>query len=161
MALEIERKFLVADDNWSNSIIRRVHIRDGLLCSDNDRKVRVRILDNSATITVKSHRVGVVRAEFEYAIPLSDAEEMIRSLPHDRILEKWRHLVPYEGLNWEIDVYEGILQGVVVAEIEMKTETQMLRIPPWIGREVTGDPKYRKLNMVAERMATIDKTIDT
>ena len=115
-------------------------------------RLKVRIRDNcSATITVKGRRVGLSRDEFEYAIPLSDAEEMLRPLRYDRILEKWRYLIPYDGLHWEIDVYEGILAGVVLAAGQMTTPNQALKIPPWIGREVTGDPKYKKFNMVSER----------
>jgi len=157
MGLEIERKFLVANDSWKDSAIRRVHIRDGLLCKEGDRKVRVRIRDNvAATITVKGRRAGLSREEFEYPIPLSDAEDMLRPLRYDRVLEKWRYLIPYDGLNWDIDVYEGILKGVVLAEVEMTAPNQALRIPPWIGREVTGDPKYKKFNMVSERAVSID-----
>jgi adenylate cyclase len=81
MALEIERKFLVADDSWRHSAARRVHIRDGLVATDNGRKVRIRISDESATIAVKGPRAGITRAEFEYAIPPSDAEEIMRTLP--------------------------------------------------------------------------------
>jgi adenylate cyclase len=153
MALEIERKFLVADDSWRHSAVRRVHIRDGLVATDNGRKVRIRISDESATIAVKGPRAGITRAEFEYAIPLSDAEEIMRTLPH--VLEKWRHLVPYEGVNWEVDVYEGLLKGVVLAEIEMRTPDRKLNIPSWIGQEVTGNPKYKKINMVAERVKAV------
>ena len=155
MALEIERKFLVADDSWRHSAIRRVHIRDGLVATDNVRKVRIRISDESATIAVKGPRAGITRAEFEYAIPLSDAKEIIQTLPGERVLEKWRHLIPYEGVNWEVDVYEGILKGVVLAEVEMRTPNQKLNLPPWIGQEVTGNPKYKKINMVAERVTAV------
>jgi len=155
MALEIERKFLVADDSWRHSAIRHIHIRDGLVATDNVRKVRIRISDESATIAVKGPRIGITRAELEYAIPLLDAEEIIQTLPDERVLEKWRHLVPFEGVNWEVDVYEGILKGVVLAEIEMRAPNQKLSIPPWIGQEVTGNPQYKKINMVAERVMAI------
>ena len=155
MALEIERKFLVVDDSWKNSIKRSVHIRDGLIASDNGRKVRVRISDQSATITIKGQHIGITRPEFEYPIPLSDAEELLRMCERHH-LEKRRYFVPYEGLNWQIDVYEGILKGIVLAEIEMKKENQTFKIPPWIGREVTTDPKFRKVNMFSERLLPAD-----
>ena len=154
MALEIERKFLVIDDSWKNSIIRSVHIRDGLIASDNGRKVRVRISNQSATITIKGQHVGVARPEFEYSIPLSDAEELLR-MCGSRHLEKRRYFVPHEGLNWQIDVYEGMLKGFVLAEIEMKTANQTFNVPRWIGREVTTDPKFRKVNMFAERLVPV------
>jgi len=152
MAEEIERKFLVIDDSWKSSITRSVHIRDGLIASDDGRKVRVRISDQSATITIKGQRVGVIRPEFEYPIPLSDAQELLR-MCESHHLEKRRYCVPYEGLNWQIDVYEGTLKGIVLAEIEMKTANQTFNIPRWIGREVTNDPKFRKINMLAERLS--------
>ena len=155
MALEIERKFLVANDSWRHSAIGRVHIRDGLVATDTVRKVRIRISDEYATIAVKGPRAGITRAEFEYAIPLSDAQEIIRTLPQERVLEKWRHLVPFEGANWEVDVYEGLLKGVVLAEIEMQTPNQHLKCPPWIGQEVTGNPKYKKVNMATERAMAV------
>jgi CYTH domain-containing protein len=158
MAIEIERKFLIADESWKHSVVGSVYIRDGLIANYNDRKVRVRIYDKSATITLKGHHAGITRAEFEYPIPLSDAEEIIRTMCDDHVLEKRRYFVPYEGINWEIDAYEGILNGIVLAEIELKTMDQTLTIPQWIGREVTGDPKYRKINMFAERMSTIKST---
>ena len=155
MALEIERKFLVANDSWRHSAIRRVHIRDGLVATDTVRKVRIRISDEYATIAVKGPRAGITRVEFGYAIPLSDAQEIIRTLPQERVLEKWRHLVPFEGANWEVDVYEGLLKGVVLAEIEMQTPNHHLKCPPWIGQEVTGNPKYKKVNMATERAMAV------
>ena len=144
MALEIERKFLVVDESWKNSVVSSAHIRDGLVASNNDRKVRIRISDSVATIALKGPHVGIARAEFEYFIPLSDAEKIMQTMCDIHLLEKRRHLVPYQGVNWLIDVYEGLLKGVVLADVEMKTIDQSLTIPPWIGQEVTGDPEFRK-----------------
>ena len=157
MAMEIERKFLVVDESWSSLVVSSTHIRDGLVASGNGRKVRVRISDSAATIALKGPHIGIARAEFEYDIPLSDAEKIMRTMCDIHVLEKRRHLVPYQGVNWQIDVYEGLLKGIVLADVEMKTIDQLLTIPPWIGREVTGDPEYRKHHMFSERMMALEQ----
>jgi adenylate cyclase len=151
--VEIERKFLVANDEWKHSIVRSVSIRDGLIAAYKDRKVRVRISGNVATIAIKGPRTGLTRAEFEYGIPLSDAERMLSTFCRDDTLEKQRFFVEDGGAVWHVDVYGGILEGVVIAEIELKQETEELALPRWIGREVTGDSRYRKINMLAQRRA--------
>src|SRR5262245_30600317 len=154
MAVEIERKFLVANPGWKNSVARSVRIRDGLIANSNGRKARVRIANDVATIAIKSRRHGLSRTEFEYAIPYSDAEEMLRTMCDGNVLEKVRHFVPHSGSTWQVDVYEGLLEGVVLAEIELTDAEQKLILPDWIGAEVTADPSYRKINMVAARRQT-------
>jgi adenylate cyclase len=149
--VEIERKFLVANDEWKRSIVRSVSIRDGLIAAYKDRKVRVRISGNAATIAIKGPRTGITRAEFEYGIPLSDAERMLSTICRDDTLEKQRFFVEDGDAVWHVDVYGGILEGFVIAEIELKHETEELALPRWIASEVTGDPHYRKINMVARR----------
>lgn len=158
MAVEIERKFLVANDQWKKSVTGSVHIRDGLVAYENGKKVRVRITDDRATLTLKGYRAGIVRGEFEYPIPLSDAEDIISTMCDGQTLEKRRHFLSFEGMRWEVDVYEGLLAGIVLAEVEMATATQVVAIPDWVGQEVTGDPKYRKVNMHDERLAGLRKT---
>jgi len=153
MAIEIERKFLVVDRGWNNSIARSVRIRDGLIANNNGQKVRVRIANGVATIAIKSRRRGPARTEFEYAIPYSDAEEMLRTMCGGYVLDKVRHFVSYASNTWQIDVYDGLLEGVVLAEIELTDADQKLTLPDWIGEEVTADPAYRKVNMVAARFA--------
>ena len=98
-------------------------------------------------------RRGPARTEFEYAIPYSDAEEMLRTMCGGNVLDKVRHFVSYAGNTWQIDVYEGPLEGVVLAEIELTDADQKLTLPAWIGKEVTADLTYRKVNMVAARFA--------
>jgi CYTH domain-containing protein len=148
--VEIERKFLVANDAWKRSAVRSVSIRDGLIAARNGRKVRVRVSGDVATIAIKGQRTGIARPEFEYEIPLADAERML-ALCEDDTLEKERFFVEYAGATWHVDVYGGILQGFVIAEIELKQETQTPDLPPWIGKEVTGDAFYGKINMRARR----------
>ena len=123
--VEIERKFLVANDEWRLSAVGSVSIRDGLIAAYEGRKVRVRMSEP---------RTGIARPEFEYEIPIADAERMFSTVCGNEILEKQRF-------------FGGILQGVVIAEIELKQETQELILPPWIGKEVTGDSFYKKTNM--------------
>jgi CYTH domain-containing protein len=152
MALEIERKFLIANAGWKNSVARRVRIRDGLIANNNGHKARVRIADDVATIALKSRRRGLVRDEFEYAIPLSDADQMLRTMCDGNVLDKVRHFILHTSNTWHVDVYEGLLEGVVLAEIELTDVDQAFTLPDWIGAEVTGDPRYRKINMVAARL---------
>ena len=150
--VEIERKFLVANDEWRQSANRSVNIRDGLIAVYKDRKVRVRISGDIATIAMKGPRIGIVRPEFEYEIPIDDAERMLSTLCQDDTLEKQRFFVEEVGATWQIDVYDGILQGVIIAEIELKQESQELILPRWIGKEVTGDSFYKKVNMRARAL---------
>jgi adenylate cyclase len=145
--VEIERKFLVANDEWRLSAIGSVSIRDGLIAAYEGRKARVRISGDIATVAIKGPRTGIVRPEFEYEIPIADAERMLSTVCRDDTLEKQRFFVEDTGATWHVDVYGGILQGVVIAEIELKQETQALTLPSWVGKEVTGDPFYKKINM--------------
>lgn len=160
MGLEIERKFLVANEGWKTAVTRSVRIRDGLIANNKGNKARVRIADDVATIALKSRRRGQVRTEFEYAIPYADAEEMLRTMCDGNVLDKVRHFVSHAGSNWYVDVYEGVLDGVVMAEIELTDAGQEFALPHWIGAEVTSDPRYRKINMIADRVAN-QKSADT
>jgi CYTH domain-containing protein len=151
-SVEIERKFLVSNDAWRQSAVRSVSIRDGLIAVYMDRKVRVRISGDIATVAIKGPRTGIVRAEFEYEIPMADAERMLSTLCQDDTLEKQRFFVEHVGATWYVDVYGGLLQGVIIAEIELKQESQAFILPPWIGKEVTDHPFYKKINMRARAL---------
>src|SRR5262245_19386133 len=153
MAVEIERKFLVANHGWKSSVVRSVRIRDGLIANNKGQKARVRIANDVATIALKSRRRGLARTEFEYAIPYSDAVEMLRTMCDGNVLDKVRHFVSHAGNTWQVYVYEGLLDGLVLAEIELTDADQELTLPDWIGTEVTSNPRYRKVNMVADRIA--------
>ena len=160
MSLEIERKFLVANEGWKTAVTRSVRIRDGLIANNKGHKARVRIANDVATIALKSRRRGHVRTEFEYIIPYADAEEMLRTMCEGNVLDKVRHFVSHACNNWYVDVYEGLLNGVVLAEIELADAGQKFALPYWIGAEVTSDPRYRKINMIADRVAN-QKSADT
>ena len=148
MGCEIERKFLVASEDWRSAVIGSHRLRDGLLARFGEGKVRVRVSDDTAWITVKGPRDGLRRSEFEYEIPRDEAEEMLRTLCSGPIITKTRYYVADGTFVWMVDVHEGPLEGVVFAEIELEDEAQPLALPAWIGREVTGDPRFRKRALV-------------
>jgi adenylate cyclase len=151
--VEIERKFLVTNDDWRQLAVRSVRLRDGLIAAYKGRKVRVRIAgDDIATVAIKGPRIGIAQSEFEYEIPIADAERMLSTMCQDDTLEKERFFVEDAGGTWHVDVYSGILLGVVIAEIELKHESQELILPRWIGKEVTGDSFYKKINMRARAL---------
>jgi CYTH domain-containing protein len=152
MAVEIERKFLLANDAWKREVIKSEYMRDGLIARFGEGKVRVRLTDGNASLTIKGVKEGICRPEFEYEIPRADAEEMLRTLCQgDPVLEKVRHTVPFGGLDWTIDVYGGLLAGVAFAEVELQHPDQCLQLPPWVGEEVTNDPRFRKRALVRQR----------
>ena len=152
MAIEIERKFLLRDESWRDLFTRQQEIRDGLIAVANGRKVRVRICEGRATLAVKAKTKGLANFEFEYEIPQADAEELMAHHCLRGELAKTRYFVPYGALTWEVNVYKGILAGVTLAEVELPSESTELTIPFWVGREVTGEPDYKKINMVNARM---------
>ena len=140
-------------NDWKQLAVRSVKLRDGLVAAYKDRKVRVRTAgDDIATVSVKGPRIGIAQAEFEYEIPITDAERMLSTICRDDTLEKERFFVEDAGATWHVDVYSGILQGVVIAEIELKHQSQKLILPRWIGKEVTGDPFFKKINMRARAL---------
>lgn len=142
MAIEIERKFLVINDSWRDTAGPGLPIKQGYLVGGKDASVRVRIQGDTANLNIKSATLGVCRQEFEYAIPLADAEVMLLTLCHRPIIEKKRYLVAYAGKQWEIDVFEGDNAGLIVAELELREEAEPYESPPWLGEEVSHDPRY-------------------
>jgi adenylate cyclase len=142
MAKEIERKFLVSNDRWRRQADGGTRMKQAYIVAMDDRSVRVRISGSKrAQLTTKISKTKLVREEFEYDIPLDDAEDMMRQAI-GIIIEKTRYRVPSAGFTWEIDVYHGDLSGLIVAEVEMKSEDDRPLIPDWIGREVTGNYRY-------------------
>ncbi len=145
MGIEIERKFLVRDAAVLDGI-EGVAYRQGYLSLDPERTVRVRRAGDRAFLTIKGRTVGATRAEFEYEIPLDDAEAMFH-LCVAPIIEKVRHRVPHAGRTWEVDVFGGANEGLVVAEVELPSEVAIVVLPPWVGDEVTDDPRYYNANL--------------
>jgi adenylate cyclase len=145
MAAEIERKFLVVGDSWRAGASGRRYVQ-GYLSRDVERSVRVRQAGTSAYLTIKGIAHGTTRPEFEYPIPFSDAEELIK-LCFPALVEKTRYIVEYRGKRWEVDEFHGENHGLILAEIELSREGEPLEIPPWIGKEVSEDPRYFNVSL--------------
>lgn len=157
MSKEIERKFLVVDDSWKKESVGVLY-RQGYLNSSKERTVRVRTIADKGFLTVKGLTLGCTRLEFEYEIPHADAEKMLDELAEKPIIEKLRYLVPAgDGLNWEIDEFLGVNQGLVVAEIELPSEETGFTKPAWLGNEVSLDPRFFNSNLVSNPYNTWKK----
>tara|TARA_R110002020_G_scaffold10961_16_gene41633 strand:- start:5707 stop:6186 length:480 start_codon:yes stop_codon:yes gene_type:complete len=142
MAQEIERKFLVVSDGWKALAESSALLRQGYLSSNAKATVRVRTWDDfKARLTLKGAAKGMVRAEYEYEIPMADALELL-AMAQPHVLEKRRYLVPFGGLTWEVDVFEGRHAGLVIAEVELEAVDQAVTLPDWVGTEVTEDDRY-------------------
>lgn len=148
MAIEIERKFLLANDNWRALVSHTSNYRQGYLSSQPTCSIRVRISDDCAWINIKSAVAGTHRHEYEYKIPVSDAEEIIANLCKKPIIEKQRHIVINDSNTWEIDEFSGINLGLCVAEIELSSIDQPFSTPEWLGVEVTHDLRYYNNNLI-------------
>ena len=147
MGKEIERKYLVRGDAW-RKLAHGVRYRQGYLSTVKERTVRVRTVDDRAYLTIKGVTVGATRKEFEYDIPADDAA-LLLEMCEQPLVEKVRCKIPFGGLTWEVDEFEGANQGLIVAECELSSEDQRIDLPPWIGAEVTGDPRYFNSNLIA------------
>lgn len=148
VAIEIERKFLLRDARWREQAHRAEHMHQGYLAGSAHCSVRVRLTDQDARLNIKSATLGITRSEFEYLIPASDAELMLRDLCGTRTLEKTRHYVLHEGHEWEIDEFHGANAGLVVAELELAAADERFALPPWLGQEVSDDPRYYNSRLV-------------
>ncbi len=142
MARETERKFLLTGD-FTPYMVDAVPITQGYLCTDPERTVRVRTYGNKGYLTIKSapDERGWSRYEFEQQIPIADALQLLDLCVGHRI-EKVRHIVPYDGFTWEVDLFSGVNDGLAVAEIELADADEPFTPPEWVGREVTGDARY-------------------
>ncbi len=138
---EIERKFLVKNDEWRKGA-RGKRYRQGYLCAEAERSVRVRVVEDQGFLTIKGKSSGAVRSEYEYPIPQSDADALLEELCAGYIIEKIRYKIDYGGLIWEIDEFLGDNAGLYLAEVELSSADEMIELPPWVGEEVTGDEHY-------------------
>ena len=141
MGIEIERKFLVIGDEW-RSLGKSIVYRQGYIYTHNKSTVRIRVAGNQGFVTLKSVRKGNKRSEFEYAILLSDAEEMLNTLCDRPLIEKMRYRLNFGDLVWEVDEFFGENEGLILAEVELSEENQQIELPSWIGKEVTEDGRY-------------------
>ncbi len=147
MGIEIERKFLVLGESWRGQVTRSSAMRQGYLSTNAKATVRVRIVDDGrAFLTIKGKTDGISRAEFEYEVPLNEGRAMLE-MARPNVVEKRRHIVPHGGLDWEVDVFEGVHQGLIMAEVELTSADQVVDLPAWAGREVSHDDRYANASL--------------
>jgi CYTH domain-containing protein len=155
MAIEIERKYLVKTEEWRSMTRSTKRLRQGYLCvssAASRAEVRIRCTTERAFVTIKGPGI-LLRSEFEYEIPLPDAELMLLEFCPNNTLEKIRHVVEFDGLLWEIDEFVGPHQGLILAEVELREPMQEVRLPSWIGKDVTEDPKFRNAHLASNPQA--------
>ena len=148
MGVEIEKKFLLAGNDWKD-LAEGTSYRQGYLSSVKERTVRVRTIKDKGFLTIKGISVGATRLEYEYEIPFEEANELLDELCEKPLIEKNRYKVNLGEHTWEIDEFFGENEGLVVAEIELENEKQQFIKPQWVGEEVTGDPRYFNSNLIA------------
>lgn len=147
MGTEIEKKFLVINEDWRDLAEGKQYCQ-GYLAAEDGKTVRVRIIGDKGFLTIKGRTIGETRLEFEYEIPLEDARELLRELCRKPLIEKTRYKIPFKGFIWEVDEFAGENRGLIFAEIELKYEGEIFSQPHWIGKEVTGDSRYYNANLV-------------
>jgi adenylate cyclase len=155
MALEIERKFLVAADRIG-PLRDGEEICQGFIATHDLSAVRVRLSGERAWLTIKGKNVGARRSEFEYDIPVDDARQILAEFCDGSVIRKTRYRRQYQGYEWEVDVFHGANSGLVIAEVELRSETESPAIPDWAVAEVTGDPRYYNVNLVGHPFSQWD-----
>lgn len=148
MGIEIERKFLLKNDDWRKVSGKPVRFRQGYLVGAEKSSVRVRLEGNKAFINIKSATLGITRQEYQYPIPVADAEKLLDDLCEKPLIEKDRFFIREGNHRWEIDEFFGDNQGLVVAEIELQSEDESFERPGWLGMEVSGDKRYYNVCLV-------------
>jgi len=143
MGVEIERKFLLRNENWRAAVTKSIPFKQGYLTNEEDFTTRIRREGDKSKLTIKYGTSGISRKEFEYDIPLVDAECFFEDRIGDTVIEKTRHYVEFSGKTWEIDEFYGLNQGLIVAEIELDSEAEEFIKPEWVGEEVSDDERYR------------------
>jgi adenylate cyclase len=147
MPREIERKFLLLSEGWRALAERRQRMTQGYIAASDRISVRVRVADDDAWLNIKSGGLVASRLEYEYAVPVAHARELL-AVAVGPLVEKTRHFVPYGGMTWEVDEFHGDNSGLVVAELELDREDQVFARPPWAGAEVTHLPRYYNVSLV-------------
>jgi len=147
MAQEIERKFLV-DLVRLGELTDGESIQQGYIATKDLTTVRIRVKGHHGYLTLKGETTGASRLEYEYPIPVEDAEEMLNNLCSGPLIEKRRYEVEFKDHLWEIDLFEGENEGLVVAELELEEVDLVIELPNWVRVEVTGDPKYYNVNLL-------------
>lgn len=154
MATEIEHKYLVNTELWLQVVPdKSVEIKQGYLLTDPNKTIRVRTKGQIGFITIKGKNIGASRPEFEYEIPLADANQLIANFCSN-VIEKTRHYVFYKNNTWEVDVFDGLNQGLIVAEIELNSEEELYQKPDWLTKNVTDDTQYANSNLSIKPFST-------
>ncbi len=148
MSEEIERKFLIINDNWKKLPLKSSDYIQGYLSTNEKCSIRVRIAGDNATLNVKSATLGIYRSEYDYPIPLEDAREMLDKLCIHPLIEKTRYKIYLDKHTWEIDVFSGENDGLIVAEVELESVDEDFVKPDWVGEEVSDDPRYYNVCLV-------------
>jgi len=148
MPIEIERKFLLKNDDWRKNTDKGIHMIQAYMGSNEKSSVRIRIQGDSANLNIKGKTLGIQRSEYEYSIPLNEAREMLELLCDKPYIEKTRFHVINDGHEWEIDVFAGENEGLIVAELELDSVNEPYSLPNWIGEEVSDDPRYYNICLV-------------
>jgi adenylate cyclase len=148
MATETERKFLVKGE-FIHLAVRQINIRQFYMCVDSEKTIRLRISDDMAYLTLKSRpeKGSITRNEWEYSIPVSEAEEITKICLPGRII-KTRYLIPFGGHTFEVDVFHEKNKGLIIAEVELGSDNEFFEKPEWLGEEVTGNPQYYNANLI-------------
>lgn len=149
VAKEIERKFLVVSDGWRSGAVSQPYCQGYIATAVKGQSVRARIAGEQGYLTIKGPTCGLSRAEFEYAIPTADAREILDTLCIQPLIEKNRYRLPIGDLVWEIDEFKGENAGLVIAEVELASESQTVALPEWVGAEVSGQAKYYNASLVS------------
>ena len=147
MALEIERKYLI-DLEKISPLENGIRIKQGYLSTDKNAVVRVRVKNDKAYLTIKGSNSGIARLEFEYEIPLDEANEMLEKLCQKPVIDKTRYLITHENHTWEVDIFYGDNEGLVVAEVELSSEDEHINLPSWVKEEVSHDDRYFNSNLM-------------
>ena len=147
MALEIERKYLI-DLEKIGTLENGVRIKQGYLSTNKDAVVRVRVKNDKAYLTIKGSNSGIARLEFEYEIPLNEANEMLEKLCQKPVIDKTRSLIKHDIHTWEVDIFYGDNEGLVVAEVELSSEDEHINLPIWVKEEVSHDDRYFNSNLM-------------
>lgn len=147
MAIEIEYKYLVASDDWRASVSHSQRMGQAYLASESNVTVRARIAGDQAWLTLKGASRGIAQLEFEYEVPVADAQQIITELSDSAVIDKTRHTIMHNGHEWVVDEFHGDNDGLIVAEIELQSEDERFDLPQWAGENVTADFRYRNKHL--------------
>ncbi len=148
MGIEIEKKYLTVNDDWRKNAGEGIYMVQGYMSSNEKSSVRIRINGDTANLNIKSKKIGIQRSEYDYPIPVDEAKEILKTLCDRPFIEKTRFHVIHKGHEWEIDVFAGENEGLIVAELELDSVDEKYVLPDWVGDDVSNDPRYYNVCLV-------------